>query len=1179
MKRGKQKIILLKAGMAMIIALSLIISGQAVASNSVVLNILDDFEKTETSTIIYVDDDFDSSTPGWQVTHFDNIQDGIDAADAGGTVNVFSGLYFENIVISKTLNLLSITGEEPVIDGSDSGDVVQINADSVTISGFTIQNSGGWGRGIFTDGNYTNITDVILTGTHDKDIWVSEASYTCITASTIMNADYAGIILRGTAHTSIFDNIFLYNGAAINLRDTSDTMISGNTIAEGGWGLNLWPSSNNTQIIGNIIHDNEDYPIQIFGSSSIGIIGNKVYDNGAEIYVDGPADVVTINNNIVTNNLGGITLGSYITNCTVSDNIIENNEWSGLNLFYLSDSTITNNTFSGQGIMIWGFCLEEFNTHTIENNQVNGKPIRYYKNSNGGTVPADTGQVILANCSNFTIKDLIMDNINTGIQLAYCTQSSIENNQITTIEESFLGGILVQNSTSISISYNQIVNSGMSIASSQECTILGNTLNLVNGYGGMFLWLSSYNEVVQNIITNNPSDGYGIGLQQSSHNLIKGNMMDHLLEGVILYDGCTYNVFTDNEIRDSGLGFDIITPQRGSDVPFGASTIGGSENKRDGPTPVPCVDNTIYHNNFINNTQQAFDEFNNNWDNGYPSGGNYWDDHPNPLDDYSGSGQNESGSDGIIDTPYDIPGGSTQDRYPFIEPIENNLFVEIGGPYNVNIGEYVNFYENVRITGGAPPYSLMWHWGDGSGGTAGIHAFGGNEPAVYNVALTVRDSESPISSIGVGTTRVYTQLPTDNNIFVEKYVKQQNSMPWKKQVKAQVGDILNVKIVIETVGSSLLNLSVSDEHTGEFEYINDSINIEPWFFHPGGAFGPAFAWNFTYVEPGTVIEITYDVQVISEYISPAILDGLAVNGVECFAYLAERSRIGPGGFIASDMDFVTVSIKKDYGTIITVDDNGGADYTRIQDAIDAASDGDIIRVRPGIYVEHLEITKSITLKGYNSQRTIIDGDVNITQHSSTIEIRADGVTIRGFTIRNAMKSGIYVESDRNLITQNRIIDNGLQGIYLHTGDSNRITKNKILRNGEGIFIFSNYNLIKENTIKSNMLGISIDYMNVANDIYQNNLINNDIQAWDCNFHGNHWHGYSLTEKREVGNYWSDYTGEDTDGDGIGDTPYTIISPCGYGGILVDLYPLMKKTNINIDLQPVELDQPQMIEIP
>jgi len=88
----------------------------------------------------------------------------------------------------------------------------------------------------------------------------------------------------------------------------------------------------------------------------------------------------------------------------------------------------------------------------------------------------------------------------------------------------------------------------------------------------------------------------------------------------------------------------------------------------------------VYYNNFINNTVQAYDSHrdrDNNpldkWDYGYPPGGNYWSDFDDPsegaYDNYSGINQDELGSDGIVDAPYDnIYGCTHKDRYPLMEP-------------------------------------------------------------------------------------------------------------------------------------------------------------------------------------------------------------------------------------------------------------------------------------------------------------------------------------------------------------------------------------------------------------------------------------------------------------------------------------------------------------------------------
>jgi len=67
--------------------------------------------------------------------------------------------------------------------------------------------------------------------------------------------------------------------------------------------------------------------------------------------------------------------------------------------------------------------------------------------------------------------------------------------------------------------------------------------------------------------------------------------------------------------------------------------------------------NTFHHNNFIDNYYDALwsDSSINNWDNGYPDGGNYWDRYEDRIfthsDVYSGPYQNLTGADGFWDLP------------------------------------------------------------------------------------------------------------------------------------------------------------------------------------------------------------------------------------------------------------------------------------------------------------------------------------------------------------------------------------------------------------------------------------------------------------------------------------------------------------------------------------------------
>ena len=107
-------------------------------------------------------------------------------------------------------------------------------------------------------------------------------------------------------------------------------------------------------------------------------------------------------------------------------------------------------------------------------------------------------------------------------------------------------------------------------------------------------------------------------------------------------------------------------------------------------------DSHVYHNNIINNTYPAYQKYtpvplNVTWDNDYPSGGNHWSNY-NGTDFYSGLYQNESGSDGIGDTPYVID-AKNQDNFPSVDPYISQgelrvLYYELLEKYSNLLADY-----------------------------------------------------------------------------------------------------------------------------------------------------------------------------------------------------------------------------------------------------------------------------------------------------------------------------------------------------------------------------------------------------------------------------------------------------------------------------------------------------------
>lgn len=255
-----------------------------------------------------------------------------------------------------------------------------------------------------------------------------------------------------------------------------------------------------------------------------------------------------------------------------------------------------------------------------------------------------------------------------------------------------------------------------------------------------------------------------------------------------------------------------------------------------------------------------------------------------------------------------------------------------------------------------------------------------------------------------------------------------------------------------------------------------------------------------------------------------------------------------------------------------------ADYPTIQEAINAAASGSMILVGSGTYHEHLVVNKTLTLIGQDKATTIIDGN----KTGTVVHIKANNVTINGFTLRNGGEGLRLEQFDSSIISSNIVTLNGDRGILLNKSSDNLIDDNLILRNGNplpgissgegirldlsnnntiinnivnwnvvcGIALMSSCsNLIVNNTIEKSAEGIAIFNGGSKNNaIYHNNFIWNNFHVEGDVLPLNFW------DDGTAGNYWDDYTGLDDGsngritGDGVGDTDLPHLG--------VDNYPLI-----------------------
>jgi PKD repeat protein len=240
----------------------------------------------------------------------------------------------------------------------------------------------------------------------------------------------------------------------------------------------------------------------------------------------------------------------------------------------------------------------------------------------------------------------------------------------------------------------------------------------------------------------------------------------------------------------------FITPWGGSDYSFGISCYLTSNV-------------SVYHNDLIYNYQHAQDKWsdNNRWDNGYPSGGNF-------FDDYWGEDADE---DGIGDTPYPILGDESEDRYPLMDPIRDiQLPPQANFSYEVLSDRTIRFNAVASRDRDGEIVSYLWDFGDGSTDSGDVVEHSYSSDAYYSVNLTVIDDDG-LEDIMQKT--VLMDITSPSITFVKPvsrrlYINEQLELPFFKTVI--IGKIhVHVDCFDNASGVDSVTLSIDGVSQGE----------------------------------------------------------------------------------------------------------------------------------------------------------------------------------------------------------------------------------------------------------------------------------------------------------------------------------------------------------------------------
>lgn len=254
------------------------------------------------------------------------IQDAIDAAYPGDTIQVWDGVYTENIIVNKTITLVGNSSATTIIDGSMSGNVVNIISDWVNMTGFTVRNGSGNGISVeFT--TYTVIDDCIVTQNNGAGVYFYSSN-----EGTVKNSD-----------------ISFNNGGGIYLQEwgTRDNTIENCDIYNNSWvGIYMDFNVDDVQILGCNISGHTGNGMYIWNSQTVFLKDTNIFENEAGLFLEFSNYFTMDGVNVYDNNqYGAYIRASYVTinDCNISSNTNE-----GLRLDSSFDSDIINTIITDQ---------------------------------------------------------------------------------------------------------------------------------------------------------------------------------------------------------------------------------------------------------------------------------------------------------------------------------------------------------------------------------------------------------------------------------------------------------------------------------------------------------------------------------------------------------------------------------------------------------------------------------------------------------------------------------------------------------------------------------------------------------------------------------------------------------------------------------------------------------------
>ena len=271
---------------------------------------------------------------GSQEHPYATIWKALDRVRRGDTIRVFAGVYSVRPIIDEKVSIIGNGSSNTIIDGGGNHYGVEIRADGVRFSGFTVRNtSGSWeSSGIkIENSNGNSITDVSCQQ-NLHGIYVVGSSENVFEGVSCFGNSGHGMVLGEGSNGNIIRNSWFYNngGSGVELSGSVYNNIYYCTIlnnAESGVSVTNCVSIT----FANNSIDHNPYGIVLNNSNAVTIRWNYIFGNSVSGILMDTSVENAIWNNSISNNIEGIIVSGASKDNTITGNEIKGNEVYGLN--------------------------------------------------------------------------------------------------------------------------------------------------------------------------------------------------------------------------------------------------------------------------------------------------------------------------------------------------------------------------------------------------------------------------------------------------------------------------------------------------------------------------------------------------------------------------------------------------------------------------------------------------------------------------------------------------------------------------------------------------------------------------------------------------------------------------------------------------------------------------------